>query len=132
MDGTVVYSWNPGSLPPPSYYEVRIEIAPGGESVLEARPDHPFNDPPAWRWRFDASAAARARLRQAVAGSGEGGRETALSVGGAQESVVIRRRDRETPLAPGPALSAAIREAVPQDVWSALEARRAEYAKRRE
>lgn len=125
----VTYEWNSGSVPPPYYLEVRVVIRSDGSGTLEGRPDYPANRPPVWTWTFAVPAAALDGVAAAVAdaeargapGEPPGGPP---HTGGAVESVVAERAGQEGSLPPDPALVAAVRRAVPSEVWAELGARR--------
>jgi len=134
MNGPIVYEWNPGSIPPPHYFELRVVIGADGAGTLECRPDYDFNAPPTWTWSFAVPSARlqqldariRAALRDAAGRPGPAG----PAVGGAQESITVQLGGRATPVEPTTELVSAVRGAVGDDVWTELRRRRDEYVAR--
>ena len=129
MEWRATYEWNPGSVPPPHYWEILISVGSDGAGSLECRPDHAFTDPPTWRWTFVVSRDHISTLNTALR-EGQDPAATAGGpphLGGAAESVTVTRNGSVDHLAASPELTFAIRSAVPDQLWIALRDRRTRY-----
>jgi hypothetical protein len=129
VDLLINYEWNPGSLPPPSYYELRLTIDDSGDARVEVQPDYGFNDPPVWNWSFTLSRGEVERLRHELADQrdvGEAGRSPAI--GGPQETITLEEGGRAREITPAPGLGEALKAVVPRSIWDEIEDRRAAYA----
>jgi len=61
-DFSLEYTWLAGALPPPHYYEYRIQLGAGGEGMVEFRPDYPAEQTPLWRESFTVAPLALQQL----------------------------------------------------------------------
>jgi hypothetical protein len=126
---SVTYEWNPGSLPPPAYYELRISVDDGGSGTVEVRPDHAFNQPPTWTWSFALSSGDSQQLLNEIAQQAKtsGTRSAPPSVGGPQERMTLTEDGRKREVAPFPTTVERLKAAVPQSIWEEIDGRRTAY-----
>jgi hypothetical protein len=129
MDMTVTYEWNPGALPPPSYYELRVSISSRGDASVEVRPDYGFNNPPVWSWNFTLEQTQAVSLLRNIAATRDAGGSASIPVvGGSQETITLEEGGQSREVEAVPRLTEALRSMVPRNIWDEIEERRAAYA----
>lgn len=139
-DLQLTYRWREGSLPPPYHYSYRITLGADGAGEVTMTPDYPGEGVPVWTEPFSVDRAALDRMYATMVENGllrERWRaEDDPPVGGSSEDLtaVAGGRTVEIPSfvvqgqrARAEAIYAALREAVPAELFADLEARRAAY-----
>ncbi len=139
-DFALTYEWVEGSLPPPYHYEYVIRLTASGQGEVIMTPDYPADDVPVWTETFSlpadqfdqlyATMAAEGLLTQAWQAQGDppvGGSSEWLTVTAAGRLIEIPAFVVPAQASRAEAIYAALRSAVPETIWSKLEAQRQEY-----
>ena len=139
-DLSLRYRWCEGSVPPPDHYEYAIEIGPGGGRI-EFCPDYPSEGVPVWEEEFEVSVGEIESLyRLVIASRILGEMWTAIEdppVGGSLEwlEIVAQGKHIRVPSAIEESekvreIYGAIRDLVPEDVWTGLMVKYGRYQER--
>jgi hypothetical protein len=140
-DFRLVYQWWAGSMPPPYYYEYRLEMEGSGSAWIILTPDYPSPTVPAFTENFSLSPAELDDLYQKLAGQGlfsqrwqaeeyppVGGSTWLLEATAAERNVRLLSYTVERQQPQAEQIAEAVQAVVPAEVWERLEAKRQEYA----
>ena len=139
-DFSVRYDWYEGSLPPPYHYEYTLTIASDGSGTVTLVPDYPGEGVPEWTETFTLTPEALDALFAQVVEHGAfstrwrevddppvGGSFYTVALTANGETVTIPSFVPENQAGAQDAISAAIRAAVPAEVWQTLDSQREQY-----
>jgi hypothetical protein len=139
-DFQAAYHWAAGSMPPPYHYEYSIFVGPGPQGRIVYRPDYDFEGVPVWEESFPVTDAELEALYTLMAEQGmftrQWQRQSDPPVGGSSEWLDVTAGGTTyripTYVEPRTAANAqaifgAISALVPQELWTDLDARRAQY-----
>lgn len=139
-DFRVQYQWWAGSMPPPYYYEYRLEIEPGGSGWIILTPDYPAEQVPTYTENFSLTPGQMDDLYASLVSHGlfrqdfhpepdppVGGSTSLLTAAAGGREVLVYSYTVERQRQQAEALAETVRGAVPQEVWDRLEQKRQEY-----
>ena len=141
-DFAVLYEWQEGSLPPPYYYEYRINLQPSGNGEVTMIPDYPSERVPVWTETFTVQIDTLDELYRMMIARGlltkDWQTQSLPSVGGSREFMTVmahRKRiaiparvihEQESQVG---AMYSALRTLVPKAIWDKLNTQRGQYVK---
>ncbi|MEM0963657.1 MAG: hypothetical protein AAGK21_14110 [Bacteroidota bacterium] len=136
-DFALQYRWREGSLPPPGHYAIHVQIDASGAGLAVLTQGY-GREGPTWTERFELSPAERAAVHQALLRHGLDARwrePERHRVGGATWSLEVTASGSVHRVSSGEeadgfaasVLRDAVRDAVPDAVWSTLRQQRTAY-----
>jgi hypothetical protein len=135
----LVYAWAEGSLPPPGYYEYRIEIENRDGKIIFL-PDYPQHNPPRWIETFPCTEEALTYLYEKIVAvrifTKQWKAARQFHIGGSTQSLIICAGGKTTKIpydlnSSGQKILQpvfeAVKEIVPRSIWERMEALRDIY-----
>jgi hypothetical protein len=139
-DFRILYQWWAGSMPPPYYYEYRLEVDPTGAAWIILTPDYPASQVPSYTENFSLSEQQLEDLYQEMVELGlfrlnwqaedsppVGGSTSLLTVTAGGREIRILSYTIERQRQQAERMADTVRGTVPQEVWDRLEEKRQEY-----